>query len=124
MLNKTLIAAGIVAFAAPAFAQNYVADSTSDQVADQQVFEEAGVVPQTSVPAEPRVEAPARAIAASPLLASGEAIFDWGSHIDTADDRGIVTPGKIQLAAPLGLDPAEFTTAELVDLSARNLDGV
>lgn len=35
---------------------------------------------------------------------------------DTASDIGIVTPGKAQLAASLGLYPAAHTTAELVAL--------
>lgn len=35
---------------------------------------------------------------------------------DTTGDIGVVTPGKAQLAAALGLDPAEHTTAELVSM--------
>ena len=40
---------------------------------------------------------------------------------NTGSDIGIVTPGKAQLAASLGLDPAAHTTAELV---ARYLDSI
>ncbi len=35
---------------------------------------------------------------------------------DTVNDIGVVTPGKAQLAASLGLDPAAHTTAELATL--------
>ncbi|WP_226780738.1 hypothetical protein [Oceaniglobus trochenteri] len=37
----------------------------------------------------------------------------------TASDRGAVTPGKAQLAASLGVNAADYTTAELVLLSTR-----
>ncbi|WP_226782857.1 hypothetical protein [Oceaniglobus trochenteri] len=38
---------------------------------------------------------------------------------NTASDLGSVSPGKAQLAASLNVDPAEFTTAELVALKTR-----
>ncbi len=37
----------------------------------------------------------------------------------TVSDRGIVSPGKAMIAASLGVNAAEFTTAELVALEAR-----
>lgn len=40
---------------------------------------------------------------------------------NTGSDIGVVTPGKTQLAASLGLDPAAHTTADLV---ARYLDSI
>jgi len=38
---------------------------------------------------------------------------------NTGSDRGIVAPGKAQLAASLNVNAADFTTAELVALGAR-----
>lgn len=43
-------------------------------------------------------------------------ILNGSNSGSTGDDIGIVTPGKAQLAASLGLDPAAHTTAELVAL--------
>lgn len=40
---------------------------------------------------------------------------------NTGNDFGVVTPGKTQLAASLGLDPAEHTTAELAALYIDSL---
>lgn len=40
---------------------------------------------------------------------------------NTGNDIGEVTPGKAQLAASLGLDPADYTTAEL---AAKYLDSI
>ena len=42
---------------------------------------------------------------------------------DTVDDSGVVNPGKAQLAASLGLDPADYTTAQLAALKATQLEG-
>jgi len=40
---------------------------------------------------------------------------------NTGNDIGVVTPGKAQLAASLGLDPAEHTTAELAALYLESI---
>ena len=38
---------------------------------------------------------------------------------NTGSDRGIVSPGKAQLAASLGLNAADYTTAELVAVDTQ-----
>lgn len=43
-------------------------------------------------------------------------ILGGSTSRDTVNDIGVVTPGKAQLAASLGLDPAAHTTAELAAL--------
>jgi hypothetical protein len=43
-------------------------------------------------------------------------ILGGGTPGDTTGDVSVVTPGKAQLAAGLGLDPAAYSTAELVAL--------
>jgi len=61
-------------------------------------------------------------------LDSARSENDYGTwkFITSGDNRkvekpGTVTPGKAQLAAQLGVDPADFTTSELIGLdSARS----
>ncbi|MFM2354718.1 MAG: hypothetical protein RLZZ528_454 [Pseudomonadota bacterium] len=48
-------------------------------------------------------------------------ILNGSDNGDVTTDRGVVTPGKAQLAASLGLNAAEYTTAEL---SALYLDSI
>lgn len=40
---------------------------------------------------------------------------------NTADDRASLSPGKVQLAATLDVNPADYTTAELVVLQTREI---
>ncbi|MFC7703032.1 hypothetical protein ACFQXB_02345 [Plastorhodobacter daqingensis] len=115
MFKKSIIAAGMALVAAPALAQ--AVEQNADMVPPM-ASEAHNAAPHGAV--QLPTDADPNAQAASPEAP----VFDWGSHIDTADDRGVVTPGKIQLAGPLGVDPAAFTTAELVDMFARQIDGV
>jgi len=48
-------------------------------------------------------------------------ILNGSDSGNTGNDIGVVTPGKAQLAASLGLDPAAHTTAELVALYLDSL---
>jgi hypothetical protein len=50
-------------------------------------------------------------------LSAGQILAGLRNDV-TVSDRGIVSPGKAQLAALLGVDPAAYTTAELVQLDA------
>jgi hypothetical protein len=49
-------------------------------------------------------------------------ILNGSDNGDVATDRGTVTPGKAQLAASLGLNAAEYTTAELSKLYLDSID--
>lgn len=48
-------------------------------------------------------------------------ILSGSDNNGASTNRGVVTPGKAQLAAALGLDPAAYTTAELAALDAARL---
>ncbi len=111
MFKKSLIAASMALIAAPALAQNMGSGDTL-----RTDSEALNAAPESTV--QLPTDANPNAQAASP----SQPVFDWGSHIDTTDDRGIITPGKIQLAGPLGVNPADFTTAELVDMFSRQID--
>jgi len=43
-------------------------------------------------------------------------ILGGGSNGSAGNDRGTISPGKVGIAQALGLDPANFTTLELVSL--------
>ena len=49
-------------------------------------------------------------------------IRNGGSDGAVHNDRGVVTGAKVQLAAPLGVDPAAYTTAELSTLAAKKFN--
>ena len=49
-------------------------------------------------------------------------ILNGSNNGDVTNDRGTVTPGKAQLAASLGLNAAEYTTAELSKLYLDSID--
>lgn len=127
MIKQSLIAAALVLGVTPALAQT---SGTSSDDAGLTSDSQVGTQPPAPPSAEgasatwemreqPNIEIPADALAASPALAEGRAIFDFGEHIDTSDDRGIVTPGKVQLAGTINVDPAEYTTDELVEMVAN-----